>query len=151
MAEASRRGVSCVNQEEVGIDVCKAATSDVGGTGHRIISLGWGDVSVGGNVNRGNASPARVGGFGLERNPECVEALLEAVNGQGKVRRVEVAETILQALNGRCKCCGLFAQLSLEALHIRNECIRPIAQVRNNLATDINEIRFGGGVMRLHS
>ena len=155
MAEASWQGVSRANQEEVerkgGIDVCKVATTDVGGTGHRIISLGRGDVSAGGNVDQGNASPARVKGFGLERNPECVEALLEAVNGQGKVRRVEVAKTILQALNGRGKCRGSFAELSLEALHIRCECIGPIAQVRNNLATDINEIRFGGGGMCLHS
>jgi predicted restriction endonuclease len=92
-----------------------------------------------------------VGGCGLKRNPECVEAFLEAVNGQGKVRRVEIAKTILQALNGRCKSCGLFAELSLKALHIRRECIGPIAQVRDNSATDIDEICFGGGGMCLHS
>jgi len=148
------RGIACEPRRgwaESGIDVCKAATTDVGGTGHRIISLGRGDVSPSNNVDRGNTSPARVGGVGLKRNPECVEALLEAVNGQGKVRRVKVAETILQALNGRCKSCGLFAELSLEALYIRRECIGPIVQVRDNSAMDIDEIRFGGGGMRLHS
>ena len=133
------------------ISVCQLATTDVGGTGHCIISLGRGVVSPSGNVDRGNASPMRVGGFGLKRNPECVEVLLEAVNGQGKVRRVDVAETILQALNGRDKCCSLFAELSIEALHIRREWIGPIAQVRDYSATDIDEIRFGGGGMRLHS
>ena len=74
------RGIACKPRRgwaESGINVCKAATSDVEGMGHCIISLGRGDVSAGGNVDRGNASPARVGGFGLERNPECVEALLE--------------------------------------------------------------------------
>ncbi len=129
--------------------MCKVAPSNVGGSGHRIISHRRGDVSPSGNVDRGNASPARVGGFGLERNPERVEALLDAVNGQGEVCRVKVAETILQLLNFQCKCGGLFAELILEALHIRHERSGFIAQGRNESAMDINEIRFGGGGMCL--
>ena len=94
------RGIACEPRRgwaESGIDGCKSATTDARGTGYRIISLGRRDVSPSGNVDRGYASSARVGGCGLKRNPECVEAFLEAVNGQGKVRRVEAAETILQA------------------------------------------------------
>ena len=98
------RGIVCKPRggqaEGGGIDVCKAAPTDGGGLGHCIISLGRGDVSPSGNVDRGNANPARVGGFGLKRNPERVEALFDAVNGQGEVRWVKVAETILQPLNG---------------------------------------------------
>jgi hypothetical protein len=108
-------------------------------------------MSPSGNVDWGNASPARAGGSVPKLNPECIEAFLEAVDGPGKVRRVEVAEAILQALNSRCKGCGLFVEVSLESLHIRRDCIGLIAQARDNSATEIDEICFGGGGMRLHS
>ena len=84
--------------------MCKAATTNVGGAGHRIISLGWGDVSPSGNVNRGDASPARVVGICCEFNPERVKALLKANDGQGEACWVKVAKAILQSLNSPCKC-----------------------------------------------
>ena len=87
--------------------MCKAAAPNVGGAGHHIISLGWGDVSPRGNVDRRNASPARVGGSRRESIPESiperVKALLKAVNAQGEVCRVEVAKAVLQSLDSRCK------------------------------------------------
>jgi hypothetical protein len=84
--------------------VCKAATTNVGGTGHGIISLGGGDMSPSGNVNRGDASPARVVGICREFNPERIKVLLEAVDSQGEVCWIKVAEAIFQLLNSRCKC-----------------------------------------------
>ena len=79
--------------------MCKVATTNVGGAGHRIISLGRGDVSPSGNVNRWNASPARVGGSRRESIPERATALLNAVDGQGEVCQIEVAKAILQSLD----------------------------------------------------